>query len=340
MLAIAAAAVAPSAQVGVAQPTAVTIRLGAEDTVSFRGSDRVVNEIQLRVRGKGYSVPLQCAGGLHDVKPETASIGGSADQQAVADGSFALLFDMGNEQDRRFGQLPRVQLSFYRGRLTEMLVTIRTSEQSGFSSKLCLTVPVGPITCKDTRQLQALAPEALVQQLRDLPVPIPVTRNARLSDAERLRRNIYEELLDWGEKSIPPLVTGLTDRDVRFRRHAALTLGVLSGGWWYFECGTTRMDIRSALSALVIALGDSDADVRAWSAQAIGNGGADAVGAVPALIHLLTDDDEGSRSSACAALAQIGPTAKAALPALRNALSDNSQNVRRVAARAIQRIEQ
>jgi len=340
LLAVQGTGLTQPAQLDVKPPAVITVRLGSEDTVSFQLSQRVVTDIELQVRGAEYSVPLQCAGGLHDVNVETAAIYASRGERDKAEGSFALMFDMGNEQDRRFGKLPRVQLSFYRGRLTEMLVTTMTSERSAFSSKLCSSVPVGPITCKDTRQLQGLPPEALVQQLRDLPARIAVQATARFSDAESKRRSIYEELLDWGGKSIPALVAGLKDPDVRLRRHAALVFGVLSGGWWQFECGPARMDIRPALSALVIAFGDSDPDVRAWAAQAVGNIGANAADAIPALIDLLKNGDEGSRNSACIALGQVGPAAKAALPVLRAALSDTSQDVRRFAARAIQRIEE
>jgi HEAT repeat protein len=219
-----------------------------------------------------------------------------------------------------------------------MLVTTMTSEQSSFSSHLCSRLPVGPITCKDTRQLQGLAPEALVEQLRDLPAPIPA--HAPMTEAESKRRNIYEELLEWEAKSIPSLAAGLRDPDIRLRRNVALAFGVLSGGWWPFECGPAKIDISPALPALVIALRDSDALVRAWAAQALGNVGTNAADAVPALTELLGNDDEGSRNSACMALGQIGPAARTALPALRAALSDTSQTVRRFAAQAIQRIEQ
>jgi hypothetical protein len=321
-------------QLGVEQPAAITVRLGSEDTISFRLARSVVTDIELHVRGAEYSVPLQCAGGLHDVHFETANLMPGDERE----NSFGVLFDMGNEQDRRFGKLPRVQLSFYRGRLTDMLVTTMTSERSSFSSKLCSTLPVGRVTCKDTRQLQGLAPDVLVQQLRDLPVPIPAVARQRIPDEERMRRRIYEELLDWGSQSIAPLVAGLKDPDVRLRRNVALAFGVLGGGWWPFECGPTKMDISPALPALVAALGDSDPSVRAWAAQAIGGPGANAADAVPALIELLQSGDEGSRNSACLALGQIGPSAKAALPALRAALSDPSQDVRRFAARAIQQI--
>jgi HEAT repeat protein len=290
------------------------------------------------VRGADYSVPLQCAGGLHDVNFGTVELDQSGGDQQKADASFALLFDMGNEQDRTFGKLPRVQLSFYRGRLTEMLVTTMTSERSAFSSKLCSSVPVGPITCRDTRQLQGLAPEALVRQLRDLPTPLPAMATA--SDEERRRQSIYEELLDWGATSIPSLMAGLKDPDVHLRRNVALAFSVLSGGWWQFECGPARLDIHPALPSLLAALGDADPNVRAWAAQAVGSMGANAAEAVPALIALLKNDDEGSRNSACIALANIGPAAKAALPALHASLSDKSPNVRRFAAGAIQHIEQ
>jgi len=338
LLAFSAVAIAQPGQVRPGQPTAVTVSLGAEATVSFRLSQRVVTDIEIHLRGADYSVPLRCAGGLHDVSFDTVVIDASEGERATMEGSFILLFDMGNEQDRRFGKLPRVQFSFYRRRLTEMLVTRMTGEKSAFSSKLCESVPVGPVTCKDTRQLQGLAPDVLVEQLRGLPAPMPAT--GRLPDSEIQRRNIYEELLDWGASSIPSLVRGLKDPDVRLRRNVLLAFDVLGGGWWPFECGHAKIDIRSALPALMVALRDSDSYVRAWAAAAIGDVGANAAEAVPVLTELLEKGDEGSRNSACLALGKIGPAARSALPALRTALSDKSQDVRRFAARAIQLIEQ
>ena len=336
--AISSAAVTQLPQAAIDRPVAVIVHLGTEDTVSFRVSQRVVTDIDLHVRGAEYSIPLQCAGGLQDVKFSSVELVASGGEREKAGGTFALLFDKGNDDDKRFGKLPRVQLSFYRGRLTEMLVTNRTSERSAFSSKLCSSLPVGPITCRDTRELQGLAPDALVEQLRDLPTPLPP--GLKVSDAERRRRSIYEELLDWGARSVPSLVAGLNDPDVRLRRNAAIAFDVLAGGWWPFECGSARVDIRPALPALVAAFEDSDPNVRAWAAQAVGGIGTNAADAVPALTQLLKNGEEGSRNSACIALARIGPGAKAALPALRAALSDERQDVRRFAARAIQRIEQ
>ena len=331
MWAVAAVQIRPSPQID--RPVLITVDLGRENNASFRLSQGLVTQIDLHVRGAEYAVPLECAGGLRDVDFGTVEL-----SQERADNAFALFFNMGAEQSRRFGKLPRVQLSFYRGRLTEMLVTTMTSEWSSFSSKLCSSVPVGRITCRDTRELQGLPPEALVQQLRDLPTPLPAGGMA--SDEERRRRSIYEELLDWGAKSVPPLVVAIKDPDVRLRRNAALAFMVLGGGWWPFECGPATLDIRSALPALIAAFRDSDPDVRAWAAQSVGGIGANAADAVPALTELLKNDNEGSRNSACIALRGIGPAAKSALPALRVALTDKSPQVRRFAAAAIQRIEQ
>jgi hypothetical protein len=239
----------------------ITIRLGAEDVVSFRRSQQVVTHIDLRVHGADYSVPLECAGGLRDVHYETAELSRWGQASERAEGTFALFFDLGAEPERRFGKLPRVQISVYRRRVTEMLVTRMTGPSSAFSSKLCATPPAGPVTCKDTRRLQGLAPKVLVEQLRELPTPIGSGGMAALSDAEKRRRNIYEELLDWGADSVPALVAGLKDPDVRLRRNVVLAFGALSGGWWSFECGPAKIDIRLALPALVDAFRDSDKDV-------------------------------------------------------------------------------
>ena len=319
------------------EPSAITVQFDSESMVTFKSSQRVVNQIDLRIRGSEYTVPLQCAGGLHDVHAETTEIHTGTEAQA-AEGTFSLMFDIGNEQDRRFGNLPRVQISFYRRRVTEMLVTNMTGPQSGFSSRMCSTLPVGPVTCKDTRQLQGLSPELLVQQLRDLPVPMPSGISAASSEAEAKRRNIYEELLDWGSQSIPPLARALSDPDVRLRRNSALALGVLSGGWWPFECGPAKLDIAAALPNLQVAL--SDPDVRGLAAQTVGNIGEGAAASVPALIELLETADDGTRISACIALGQIGAPAKVAIPALRTALGGTNPALRSSAARAIERIEQ
>jgi HEAT repeat protein len=137
--------------------------------------------------------------------------------------------------------------------------------------------------------------------------------------------------------SVLALSRALDDDDVHLRKNAALALNVLAGGW--YDSSWPRLDIRRALPAMVAVLQDNDSNVRAWSAQAIGDVGPDAAKAVPELITLLTNSDEGSRNSACIALRNIGPAAKEALPVLRRALSDPSKDVRGFAALAIESID-
>jgi len=181
--------------------------------------------------------------------------------------------------------------------------------------------------------------DTLVQQLRDLPTPLPACprSDGTIAPEEQRRRQSYESLMRLGQNAVLALSDALRDDDVNLRKNAALAFIVLAGGW--YDLSWSKLDIRPALPALVAALQDSDGNVRAWSAQAIGDIGPDAVIAVPDLITLLSNADEGSRNSACIALRFIGPVAKEALPDLRKALSDPSKDVRGLAAWAIENIE-
>jgi len=51
--------------------------------------------------------------------------------------SVTLLFDVGSDDDRRFGQLPRVQLTFDLRNINHALITRRTSDGGYFSDQLC-----------------------------------------------------------------------------------------------------------------------------------------------------------------------------------------------------------
>jgi len=197
----------------------------------------------------------------------------------------------------------------------------------------CITSPT-----QLTMPLQSNA-DTLIQQLRDLPTPLPPSprSDGSVAPEEQRRRQLYEEILRLGPNGVLALSRGLQDDDVHLRKNAALALSALAGGW--YDRSWARLDISPALPALVVALQDSEANVRGWSAQAIGEMGADAKGAVPDLITLLSNPDEGSRNSACIALRGIGPGAKPALPALKKSLSDPSKDVRQFAALAIKSIE-
>ena len=205
-------------------------------------------------------------------------------------------------------------------------------------SRICFTVFAlslsGTSLVMTHAQSQA---DILVQQLRDLPTPLPPLTNSNGESEERRRSQLYDQLRHLGPEGVLALSRGLHDDDVQLRKNAALALGILAGAW--FDPSWSKLDIKSALPALIVALQDSEPNVRAWSAQAIGEIGPDAEVAVPELITLLSDPDVGSRNSACIALRGIGPPAKTALPMLRNSLSDPSQDVRRFAELAIKSIQ-
>ena len=181
--------------------------------------------------------------------------------------------------------------------------------------------------------------DEIVQELRGLPTPLQaeMRSDGSIVPTEQRRRESYGRLRELGDDAVFALARGLSDPDVQLRKNVALTLNTLGGTW--FDRSHLKMDIRGALLALMAALEDSDTNVRAWSAQAIGQIGPDAAQAVPALIMMLTNGDEGSRNSACIALRGLGPAAKAALAALRKARFDPSADVRGFSKRAIEQIE-
>jgi len=123
------------------------------------------------------------------------------------------------------------------------------------------------------------------------------------------------------------------------RRDVAVALDVVGGGWWQFPDGRPKLDLRPALPALLSALQDPDAGVRAWVAQDISDIGSGAAPAVPRLRAMLRSSDAGSRGTACIALGAIGSAARSAMPDLQRALADSSPEVRQSARDAIVRID-
>jgi HEAT repeat protein len=202
-----------------------------------------------------------------------------------------------------------------------------------------LIVPTSSMACL-SRAFQPVQSHAdtLVQQLRDLPTPLPLEpSDGSVLPTERRRRELYDQLRQLGKEGVEALSRGLRDKDVQLRKNVALAFGALAGGW--FDPSWPKLDIRAGLPALITALQDSDGSVRAWSAQAIGDIGPGAARAVPALVMLLSSTDEGDRISACIGLRGIGPGAQEALPALRTSLADPSRDVRRFAELAIKSIQ-
>ena len=106
---------------------------------------------------------------------------------------------------------------------------------------------------------------------------------------------------------------------------------------WSAGSGAARAQkspIEAAVDGLIVALKDSDEDVRCQAAWALGRTGK--TRAVEALIAAL-EDAPAVRKQAIRALGEIGDPR--ALPALNVALKDEDPRVRRYAAKAIARIQ-
>jgi HEAT repeat protein len=142
-----------------------------------------------------------------------------------------------------------------------------------------------------------------------------------LSDEDGLVREAATEVLGYipSELSIPGLTRALRHKHVGIRRSAVKALASASTG------------NPAAAPALAEALADSDEQVRAEAARALGKTASQAV--VPALMYALKDESTEVRRWAARALDSVRNLASA--PALIEALEDRDLGVRRIAAQAL-----
>src|SRR5262244_3765275 len=84
--------------------------------------------------------------------------------------------------------------------------------------------------------------DAIVRQLRDLPVPLPNAIRGRIDPVEQRRHELYRQLSLLGNDATPALSRGLLDADVRLRRNVAVVLLVLAGDW--FDHSWSKVNIR------------------------------------------------------------------------------------------------
>lgn len=174
--------------------------------------------------------------------------------------------------------------------------------------------------------------DAIVQDLLQLPAP------RRVSGAvEERRMAIHSQLRDLGEEGIAALARALADENLMLRRNALLALYDLGHG--VARTGrVAKVDIRSAVPALITAFRDPDASVRAWSIQALTAAEPVPLTAVPALDEMLQDPAPGVRLSACAAVGQLGVAAAQVKENLQRLLNDQHQDVRTCAGFVLKKI--
>jgi HEAT repeat protein len=111
-------------------------------------------------------------------------------------------------------------------------------------------------------------------------------------------------LAEIGKAAIEPLISSLSDPDVRVRCYAADSLGFM------------KTDDEAAVQALVNALDDGRPVVRVRAAAAIENIGLGAHNATHALQLALKDKNDSVRSAAADAIGKMGEYAKDAVPEL------------------------
>jgi hypothetical protein len=105
------------------------------DAVVFERSGDRYRQLGLTVAGQSYTLDLADCQPFGPVATDTLTL--SPDDETRSAGTFTLLFQAGSEADVRFGELPRVQISFGRREPSLLLITRKTSARASYSDRLC-----------------------------------------------------------------------------------------------------------------------------------------------------------------------------------------------------------
>ena len=146
-----------------------------------------------------------------------------------------------------------------------------------------------------------------------VPVLVLVVKGGDRSAVDTAETAYSEGKVDSGVVQDLAKILGNSGEEARVRAFAAAVLGRM------------REQAKSALPALVRALGDEHVDVRSAARGALGRMGPTAI---PALTEALKNDNPRVRSAAAAALGAQGPAAEEAVPALLRAFQDEDRTVR------------
>lgn len=184
--------------------------------------------------------------------------------------------------------------------------------------------------------------QALLRALQDKSVP--ARREAARTLSKRYRT------LDLGKQELPALRAALSDKDVLVRRNAAMTLAGLASmvhiatrtGTGMAYGRTVTLDLSSdppLRKALSRGLSDRDADIREYSAAALGMGfGPDPEIEKALLSRWKAEKAETVRRGILGALEKAGYDSPKARAAVQSALSSKDPITRRRAEQALERL--
>jgi hypothetical protein len=115
-----------------------TIRLSMDSVVHFSLSKERATSMEITVAGRRSVLQLDSCAVPRMIHSEGMELirDDLRDDEHRTDG-FTLLFDVGPEGDRRFGKLPRIQLTWTNGRIAVALITRLVAANNYHSSPLC-----------------------------------------------------------------------------------------------------------------------------------------------------------------------------------------------------------
>jgi HEAT repeat protein len=199
----------------------------------------------------------------------------------------------------------------------------RIKEKDPAAMDTAVKVLTAGITSKDNA-----VKRASVRALLDLrPGPakvLPALKTAFDAADPTVVNEALGAIAEAGDVAIPAILAAMKIKEAR--GHAVVILDQMDA------------DGPKVVEALLEALGDDRADIRAEICFALAGIGPKAAAATPALVKLLSDDSERVRYGATFALGKIGPQAKAAVPALTKALQGEDTFQRNVSAWALAHI--
>jgi len=117
------------------KPISITVHFGRSAEATFNLEQARTTSIDFLVGGNIYRAILVGCTPVTHVHFDTALL--IQGRPRTQEGDFMLTFRMGEEAEKRFGELPLVQISFKGGKLSKMLYYRKTSQQAGFSAQLC-----------------------------------------------------------------------------------------------------------------------------------------------------------------------------------------------------------